>query len=88
MTEEGQASFLDHLRDTLLYRTRCRALFYWGSHWTQAKLWFRGGEDWDDARRRAIFDGNGKALKGLMSFPGLLLGNKFVHWQKLWKKED
>jgi arabinogalactan endo-1,4-beta-galactosidase len=82
MTEQGQADFLDNLRESLLRRTKCKAIAYWGSHWTQPNLWFRGGEDWDDARRRALFDPNGKVLKGFSSLPGTWWKNKFdrVHF--------
>lgn len=76
MTEQGQAEYLDNLRETLLRRTNCKAIAYWGSHWTQPKLWFRGGENWDDARRRALFDSNGKVLKGFRSLPGSWWNNK------------
>lgn len=63
-TEQGQYDFLEALRETLL-QTKCRAVFYWGSHWTQPKLWFRASEDWEDAERRSLFDRNGRALAGI-----------------------
>ena len=80
MTETGQADFLTNLRETLLRRTRCRAIFYWGSHWTQPDKWFRGSEDWADAERRALFDENGRALAGLSTLPGHWLSNKKARW--------
>ncbi|KAL3914244.1 MAG: hypothetical protein SGILL_006181 [Bacillariaceae sp.] len=83
MTEQGQADFLDNIRNTLLKQTKCRAIFYWGSRWTRPSLWFRGGDDWDDAQRRALFDRNGQALKGLVTLPGSWLQNKMNRWASL-----
>ena len=83
MTPQGQSDFLDHFRNTLLKKTKCRAIFYWGSHWTRPSLWFRGGEDWDDARRRALFDKDGHALKGMATLPGSWLQNKVDRWRSL-----
>jgi arabinogalactan endo-1,4-beta-galactosidase len=68
-TEQGQYDFLVALRQTLL-QTKCKAVFYWGSHWSQPKLWFRASEDWADAERRALFDRKGKATLGIRALPG------------------
>lgn len=72
MDEQGQYNFLKKLRETLL-STRCRAVFYWGSHWSQPDKWFRSteGEDWPDPTRRALFDKNGRALKGIRALVGM-----------------
>ena len=83
MTEHGQADYLDNLRQTLLRQTNCQAIAYWGSHWTQPHLWFRGYDDWDDARRRALFDSNGKVLQGFYTLPGSPWQNNYDRF--LWK---
>jgi len=69
MTEEGQYDFLRSLRNMLL-TTKCKAVFYWGSHWSQPEKWFQGTEKWDDAARRALFDRSGRALKGILGLVG------------------
>jgi arabinogalactan endo-1,4-beta-galactosidase len=70
MTEQGQYDFLSELRKTLL-QTKCKAVFYWGSHWSQPDKWFRGSEKWEDTERRALFDRTGRALKGIRGLVGL-----------------
>jgi arabinogalactan endo-1,4-beta-galactosidase len=69
-SEENQYKFLKALRETLL-KTKCRAVFYWGSHWSQPSKWFRGTESWEDTERRALFDRTGRALKGFRGLVGL-----------------
>ena len=69
-SEENQYKFLKALRETLL-QTKCRAVFYWGSHWSQPSNWFFGTERWEDTERRALFDRTGRALKGFRGLVGL-----------------
>lgn len=69
-TEQGQYDYLCALRKTLL-STKCKAVFYWGSHWSQPKKWFKGNEEWEDAERRSLFDSNGRAQKGILGLPGI-----------------
>ena len=65
-TEKGQFDFLQDLRRMLL-QTPCKAVFYWGSHWTQPHKWFRttANETWESVERRALFDRSGRALMGI-----------------------
>uniref|UniRef100_A0A7S3P3T7 arabinogalactan endo-beta-1,4-galactanase n=1 Tax=Amphora coffeiformis TaxID=265554 RepID=A0A7S3P3T7_9STRA len=71
LTEQGQSDHLGKLRDMLL-QTKCRAVFYWGSHWTQPQKWFRSeaGETWEDAERRALFNRTGHVLTGMATLAG------------------
>ena len=64
LTEQGQYDFLQNLRSVLL-GTSCKAVFYWGSHWTQPQKWFVANESWEDAERRSLFDRSGRVLKGM-----------------------
>jgi len=88
-TEQGQYDYLCALRKTLL-STKCKAVFYWGSHWSQPKKWFKGEEEWEDAERRSLFDSNGLAQGTaylLVRWGFEVLHGGFHQLMREWQKE-
>jgi len=72
-SEDGQFHYLKALFDVLKDYGHDTAVFYWGSHWTQANRWMNSNETWEETGKRALFDANAQALKGIDA----LIGSKF-----------
>lgn len=64
-TEDGQYDYLKALHQVLVDYGNNTAVFYWGSHWTQANRWMKSNETWEETGNRSLFDTNAQALKGI-----------------------
>jgi len=64
-SEDGQFAYLEALMNVLKDYNHDTAVFYWGSHWTQGKLWMNSDENWEETENRSLFDYNAQALKGI-----------------------
>ena len=64
-SEDGQFDYLKALLDVLIDYGHDTAVFYWGSHWTQANRWMNSNETWEETGNRSLFDANAQALKGI-----------------------
>jgi len=65
-TPEGQERFLIELAAVLGRYANVKGVFYWGAGWAVTSRWLRApGWSNDDAATRSLFDGNGKATRGI-----------------------
>ena len=69
-SEDGQFNYLKALLDVLKDYGHDTAIFYWGSHWTQAYRWMNSNETWEETGNRSLFDANAQALKGIDALIG------------------
>ena len=64
-TPQGQYDYLKALKP-VVQNAGGSGIFYWGGTWTQSSKWLKApGWSDDDASRRALFDDNAKATKGI-----------------------
>lgn len=64
-SEDGQFAYLEALMNVLRDYDHDTAIFYWGSHWTQEKLWMNSDVSWEETENRSLFNKNAQALKGI-----------------------
>jgi arabinogalactan endo-1,4-beta-galactosidase len=65
-TQDGQYQFLRALIGVLGGYTNVKGVFYWGAGWSESSKWLVApGWSNDDASTRSLFDGSGKATKGI-----------------------
>jgi arabinogalactan endo-1,4-beta-galactosidase len=70
-TPDGQYQFLRDLVGVVDDYSNVKGVFYWGAGWAVTSRWLRApGWSNDDAATRSLFDGNGRATKGIDGLTG------------------